>query len=245
MVLDDYFENRRGVLRAAECRLHHGAGTWAFAQERRSEIAEHWRKRHAESPSLFDGRVLMMRPPGIDDHVFSAELMAVNFSAYLFWRDKGFVEAGLFDGFGSALIRSREGHVMLGRQRCGNINAGLAYLPGGFIDPRDIRSDGIVDIDASVARELHEETGLGADRFSRVPGYFITVCGRQISIAVEYRSALTAKELRLKLLAAIAQQDEPELEDILTVREAGDIGDLSVAEYVRVLLPSVLAGSSY
>lgn len=241
MVLDAYFDSRRGVLRVSDCRLHQGAGTWAFAHQRRSEIAEHWRKRHAESPSLFDGRVLMMRPPVVDDHMFSAELMSVDFSAYLFWRDNGFPEARLFDGFGSALIRSREGHVLLGRQRGGNINAGLAYLPGGFIDARDIRRDGIVDIDASVARELGEETGLGADQFSRVPGYLITVCGRQISIAIEYRSALEAKKLRLNLLAAIAEQVEPELDDILTVTDADDLSDLKVADYVRVLLPSVFA----
>lgn len=244
MVIDEYFKNRRGVLRVAACVLHHSAGTWAFAQEHQLEIGEHWRKRQAESPGLFDGRVMMMRPPAVADQVLSAELIAIDFKAYLFWRESGFPEAGVFDGFGSALIRSAEGHVLLGRQRGGNINAGLAYLPGGFIDGRDISDDGFADIDASVARELAEETGLSTRELNRVPGYVITVFGRQISIALEYRSPLAATALRSKILTAIAGQAEPELEDIVIVTDAEDTCSEVIAEYVRVLLPSVFSAPS-
>lgn len=244
MSIDEYFRDRRGVLRVRECRLRLGSGNWEFAQARQLEIAEHWRKRQVESPALFDGRVMMMRPPAVADQVLSAELIAIDFKAYLFWRESGFPDAGVFDGFGSALIRSREGHVLLGRQRGGNVNAGLAYLPGGFIDSRDVRGDGSVDIDASVTRELAEETGLSTRELTRVPGYLITVCERQISIALEYRSPLAAKALRSKILAAIAGQAEPELEDIVAVTDAEANCSDELAEYVRVLLPAVFSASS-
>lgn len=246
MLIENHFKQRRGVVRVADCRLQLGSCQWEFARERREEIQENWRRRTAENPALFDGRVLMMRPPSIAEQVLTAELVEVDFKAYLFWRDSGFPDAGLFDGFGSALIRSREGHVLLGRQRGGNLNAGLVYLPGGFIDGRDVLSGGLVDIDASIARELKEETGLGAEAFSRAPGYLVTLCGPQISIAVEYRSVLSAQELRLKMLSAIAKQSEPELSDIVIVPEAdahradGAQGD-EFAEYVRVLMPAIFS----
>lgn len=241
LILDEYFSARRGVLRISECRLRLGDGLWKFSAERAGEIAAHWQRRQAESPALFDGRVLMMRPPTISEHVLSAELVGVDFKSYLYWRDNGFPEADLFDGFGSALIRSAEGHVLLGRQRGGNINAGLAYLPGGFIDGRDVRSDGAVDIAASIAREVAEETGLGADSFTRVPGYIITVCGAQVSIAVEYRSALPAEELRKLILSGIGTQDEPELDDVVIVTGTAAAETENLAEYVRVLLPAVFS----
>lgn len=240
-MVDKSIKERRCVCRVRSCRLQLNPGTWAFAQERGVEIAEHWHRRQAESPRLFDGRLLMSLPPTITEEVFHAELLATDFKAYLFWRESGFPDAGIFDGFGSALIRSVEGHVLLGRQRGGNINSGLAYLPGGFIDERDVQGDDSVDIAASIARELMEETGLEAGDFDRTSGYFITRYGSQISIAQDYRSPLLADALRTKMLTAIAKQHEPELDDIVVVTREADLEMLNVGEYVRVLLPKVFS----
>jgi 8-oxo-dGTP pyrophosphatase MutT (NUDIX family) len=41
-------------------------GAWDFAVERADDIAAHWRRRHAEQPSLFNGRVLMLRRYTVD-----------------------------------------------------------------------------------------------------------------------------------------------------------------------------------
>lgn len=239
--MDRFFTGRRSVCRVKACELQLVRKEWPFAEARAADIASHWRRRQSESPSLFDGRVLMMSAPTIRDEVLRAELLATNFKAYLFWRETGFPDAGIFDGFGSALIRSVEGHVLLGRQCGGNINSGLAYLPGGFIDQRDVRGDGRVDIAASIARELREETGLGADDFDRTPGYFITQWRSQISIAQEYRSSLPSEALRARMLAAIEKQDDPELDDIVTVRKGADLEALHVGEYVQLLLPKVFS----
>lgn len=230
-----------GVCRVRSCQLQLNRSKWAFAEERAEAIKAHWRRRQEQSPGLFDGRVLMMLPPTIADEVLHAELLATDFKAYLFWRESGFPAAGIYDGFGSALIRSVEGHVLLGRQRGGNINSGLAYLPGGFIDERDVHGDGSIDIAASIARELREETGLDAGEFNRVSGYFITRFRSQISIAQEYCSPLAADALRRKILNAIAEQAEPELDDIVTVTNEADLAALNVGEYVHLLLPKVLS----
>lgn len=238
--LQKLIPGQESVFRVRSCELQLKTEAWGFAEERAGEIAEHWRRRQSENPDLFDGRVLMMLAPAIMDDVLRAELLATDFKAYLFWRESGFPDAEIFDGFGSALVRSVEGHVLLGRQRGGNINSGLAYLPGGFIDERDVGSGGNVDIGASIARELTEETGLCAEDLLRPPGFFITRFRSQISIAQEFRSDLTSEALRAKILAAIAKQDDPELDDIVTVTKGADLKALNVGAYVQLLLPEVL-----
>lgn len=235
------FEARRKVLRVRNCCLRLGMSSWDFATERDAEISAHWARRKAENPDFFNGGILVMQSPRIESGTFFADLIETDFKSYLFWRESGFPEAGVFDGFGAALIRSVDGDVLLGQQGAGNINSGLAYLPGGFIDPRDVREDGAVSIDESIARELAEETGLDAEELQRWPGYYVTFCGPKISIAVEYRSALTADTLREVMLSRIADQDDPELEDIVAVSGEDLESSLAVAEYVRVLLPAVFS----
>lgn len=235
------FGAERQVLRVCDCRLALGSSTWDFAQERGAEIEEHWARRKAENPAFFNGSILVMRSPRIVDGTFFAELIETDFRAYLFWRETGFPAAGVFDGFGAGLIRSADGYVLLGRQGAGNLNAGLAYLPGGFIDRRDVKDDDSIVIDESIARELVEETGLDAGDLQRRPGYYVTVCDSKISIAVEFRSALTADALRLKMLDKIGGQDDPELDDVIAVSRSEMGSSLAVADYVRVLLPEVFS----
>ena len=106
---------------------------------------------------------------------------------------------------GQTEIRSAEGHVLLGCQTAGNINQGLAYPPGGFIDQRDVRA-GVVDIDAGTARELREETGMKPDEFARAPGYLVTTSGPHVSIAVEWRSVLPSDALKAHILDYVRRQ---------------------------------------
>lgn len=145
------------------------------------------------------------------------------------------------DGFGSALIRSREGYVILGRQRPGNINEGLAYLPGGFIDPRDVADDQSIDIASSVARELAEETGLSADDLVAGNGFVVSQVAAHVSFAVPYTSPLGADDLAARIRAHIAADSNPELEDVVVLTSPADMEGLAMAHYARVLLSSPLA----
>ena len=43
--------------------------------------------------------------------------------------------------------------------------------PGGFLDQRDVTPSGHIIIDASIRRELEEETGVAESDVERVPGY--------------------------------------------------------------------------
>lgn len=231
-----------GVLHVASCRLFVGARTWDWASTNRDAIDVHWQRRHRENPAIFNGIIHLMVRSNVRDGVFEAEFLRSDFKSYLYWREMGFPDAGVRDGFGSALIRSREGHVLLGRQRAGNINAGIAYLPGGFIDARDVGEDGSIAIAESVMRELREETGLDRDDVQLRSGFHITHCGALTSLALEVVSPLDAIPLRSSLLDFISEDAKSELSDIVIVRCIADLEGLAapVHTYARTLLATLL-----
>ncbi len=229
-----------GVVRLADCRLRTIQGSWDFQSAQADRIEEHWRRRQAQSPHMFNGIVYLMRRIELHDGKgaagLAASLVRTDFKSYLFWRERGFPAAGVRDGFGSALIRSAEGHVLLGRQRPGNVNDGAAYLPGGFIDADDVQPSGAIDITASILRELGEETGLAPADVAITPGYLVTFDGAQMSIARELRSPLPAATLRDRILAHISKDPASELIDAVIVDGVTDLEGLGLAPYARRLL---------
>lgn len=233
------FDRASRVVRIAACRLIVTDERWAFADDNRAAIEAHWMRRKAENPQFFNGIVHVMRRPHLAGDALAAACMPVPFADFLYWRERGFPDPTVYDGFGSALIRSREGHVLLGRQGAGNINAGKIYLPGGLIDHRDVVGDRI-DIDASIAREMREETGLDPAGLSRTPGFIVTVAGPMISIAVEYRAEATAEELRDRVRAFLRREHSPELDDVVVLRTHADIDEAGTSPYAVTLLRTVL-----
>jgi 8-oxo-dGTP pyrophosphatase MutT (NUDIX family) len=131
---------------------------------------------------------------------------------------------------------------LLGRQRAGNLNAGLVYLPGGFIDPRDRDEEGRVDIRASVLREVEEETGLKAHTLAVSEAFLITRVGQQVSIAVELVGDGDAGQMMTFMREAVADEAAPELDEIVAVRTVADLERLPMPEYAQVLLRHVMAG---
>lgn len=215
---------------------------WPFAVSNGSAIAAHWQRRKAENPSFFNGRVFVLRQ--LERHAGSIEatLSLEQFADFLYWRDLGYPDTGTLDGFGSALVRSAEGHVLLGHHAAGTLNAGSVYLPGGFLDARDVTAGGTIDLDASIARELAEETGLDAAALTRIPGVLLSRFARYCAFAIEYRSPLDAEALRLAMLDGLRRNAEQELSDIVIVRELADLDRLPILEHARFLVAQVLTG---
>lgn len=229
-----------GVVRVTRCVLSVAPEAWPFAARHAEEIAAHWEKRRSFSPKLYDGAVHLLRTCTFEHNVFTATLLRTDFKSFLYWRELGYPDAGVRDGFGSAVIRSAEGHVMLGRQTEGNVNQGLAYPPSGFIDEHDVCGE-VIDIDAGTARELREETGLKPEDLARAPGYLVTTSGPHVSIAVEWRSALGSDALKACILEYVRQQQVPELADVVIVRSRSDISAHTIPDYAKVLLRALLA----
>ncbi len=230
-----------GVYCVADVDLRVDVEDWPWAMARRAQVLAHFERKRAANPAYFNGQTFILAAHSLAANVFRASYAPADFASYLFWRDAGFPENGVRDGFGSAILRSAEGHVLLGRQAAGNVNAGSAYLPGGFIDRQDVRADGRIDIDGSVMREIEEETGLDPGRLDRVAGYRLSCAGPLISIGIEFRSRQGSEEMRAAVLAHLAQEAKPELVDIVVIRRPGDLAGANVPDYTRRAVMALLA----
>lgn len=216
---------------------------WPFATDNRAAIADHFERRRNGNPAFFDGQVFVLRQLSREPDAIAGTFSLERFSAFLFLRDGAGSDSTVLDGFATALVRSAEGHVLAGRAAPGTLNAGRVYLPGGFIDARDRRPDGTIDIDASVARELVEETGLTATELTRIPGYIVARHGRHCCFAIEYRSPLPAAALRDHVCRSFAVATDGELAEVLTIGNRDELASHDVLDHAHFLITHVLGGN--
>jgi len=229
-----------GVARVETLDLQVRSGPWPFALEQAREIERHWQNRVSGNPTFFNGTVHLLTKHDLSGSHFRGELIPVSFASFLYWRDNDFPDKTVRDCFGSALLRSQEGTVVLGRQAPGNINSGKTYLPGGFIDERDVLESGNVDLHASVSRELKEELGLDHADLAIGPHIYLTFDEQLLSLALEYRSPDDAQTLLAQATAHIGQEENPELEAVIGINTAQDLQGLQMPGYARLLLEHLL-----
>jgi 8-oxo-dGTP pyrophosphatase MutT (NUDIX family) len=232
--------SRDRVVAVCRCDLRLAAGVWDYAQANASAIDVAWHEAVGANPQFFNGIVHLIDALSITGDTLEAQLLRTDFKSYLYWRQAGFPPAGVLDGFGSALIRSADGAILLGRQRVGNVNGGLVYLPGGFIDVRDVDGNGAIDIRSSIVRELEEETGLTPANVEMQPGCLVTEAGAHVSIAMSFHSKLDAQALKAAIEKQISADPSSELDEIVIVRAQSDLLGLAMPRYARVVVNAVL-----
>ncbi len=216
---------------------------WPLAVDNGAAITAHFERRRNGNPAFYDGEVFVLRHLDREPDAVAGTFSLERFSAFLFWRDHLAADPATLDGFATALVRSAEGHVIAGCATPGTLNAGRVYLPGGFIDARDRRPDGTIDIDASIARELAEETGLAVADLTRVAGYIVARHGRHCCFAIEYRSPLSTTALIDKLRRDLSESGDGELTDVVAIADAGDLARHDVLDHARFLVSNVLSGN--
>lgn len=204
------------------------ARPWAFAVDEREAIDRHWRKLCGERPRLFNGRVFLNFERRIetvgDKRILKGTAAAVDFKAFLAWRDFGFPDGAVRNCFGMAALLSADGAFMLGRMSEGTANAGKIYFPAGTPDLGDAK-DGALDLEGSVARELLEETGITPDEVAYAPGWTAVSDGPRIACMKLTRSALAAAEIDARFQDFRARQKEPELDALHPVFSERDLDE--------------------
>jgi 8-oxo-dGTP pyrophosphatase MutT (NUDIX family) len=231
-------------LRTSLCELNIEDWQWPLAERDRAAIEQNWQAVHAANPRYFNGTIYLLKDYVAGDRCLSGRLFKTDFRTMLYWRrlpDAG--AEGVRDVFGASLIRSAEGHLLFGRQAPGQLNSGLIYPPSGLIDANDVVGD-VIDIDASIARELREETGLGETDFERVPGYTIAAVDIHLAIGIQWRSSLPAAELRRRMLDHIGQEPAPELDDIVVIPDLSERLLSQMPPHARVFARALLAGAN-
>jgi 8-oxo-dGTP pyrophosphatase MutT (NUDIX family) len=195
---------------------------WPFAEARRADIDAHFALKRAEKPKIWNGRILLARNPDFAGERFSAGYFEADFASFLAWRDWGFPDRDVFNGFGMGALRCRDGAFVLGEMGQHTANAGRIYFPSGTPDLDDI-SHGAVDISGSVAREVEEETGLTQADYRARAHWDCVVSGAAIAMIRILDVDLTGEALRGRIEANLARQIQPELAAIHLVRGASDL----------------------
>jgi 8-oxo-dGTP pyrophosphatase MutT (NUDIX family) len=195
---------------------------WPFAEERRAEIAAHFAEKQRERPQLWNGRILLGRDPVFSDGHFAATYFETDFASFLAWRDWGFPDSAVFNGFGMGALRACDGAFVMGEMGHHTANGGRVYFPSGTPDLDDVR-DGALDIPGSVIREIEEETGLIIDDYQAETDWHCVVTGHAIAMIRILNLDMPGEVIRARIEANLAAQADPELSAIHLVRGTSDL----------------------
>ena len=227
---------------AIDCTLIEAA--WDFAAHEADRIERHWQARVAETPALFNGRVLMLHHGSVSgsdrDAVFEGACFATDFKAFMAWREFGFPATPVRNIFSMAALETADGAFVLGEMAAHTAPAGQIYFPSGTPDGSDVRA-GRVDIEGSAARELAEETGLGSDAVAFLPGLDLVLDPIRVCCMKRVRSDETAEAIVARIHGWLATEENAELARMHIVRTARDIRPATpdfVADYLRDRLES-------
>lgn len=214
---------------------------WAWAEENASTIAAHWARRRAERPAMFDGRVLMVAEMRHAAGTLEATFFETGYANLIAWMDSGFPGERVWNGFATGAMRGRDGAFLLGRMAPHTAHAGMLYFPCGTPDLSDVKGEGRVDLAGSIAREIGEETGLGAQDYDVEPGWTIVEDRGLLAFMRGVRLRGTAGEARARIQGFLAGQERPELAAIEIV--AGPDGPLAadMPGFVPVYMRHALA----
>jgi 8-oxo-dGTP pyrophosphatase MutT (NUDIX family) len=216
---------------------------WPWARDNRAAIAAHWQKLAASKPSLFNGRVLIASERRFDSGVYRATYIPTDYAAFLAWRDFGWPDKSVSNGFAMAALRAADGPYVLGIMGPHTANAGAIYFPAGTPDLADVTPQGNVDLAGSVLRELEEETGLGADAVTATDDWTAILDGGRTALMREVRSPMTAAEIEARVGEFLMKQENPELAGLYVVRSVVDIDAARMPPFTQIFLRSAFGSS--
>jgi 8-oxo-dGTP pyrophosphatase MutT (NUDIX family) len=214
--------------------------SWPFADERRADIDAHFAEKQREKPNIWNGRVLLGRNPEFAAERLRADYFETDFASFLAWRDWGFPDSSVFNGFGMGALRSVDGAFVMGEMAQHTANAGRIYFPSGTPDLDDIRK-GAVDIEGSVNREVEEETGLTSRDYRAEPHWDCVFVGPTIAMIKILHVDLPGEALRGRIEANLIKQSQPELAAIHLVRRASDL-TAAMPRFVTAFVESRFTG---
>ena len=207
--------------------------TWPFAEERREEIEAYFRSLQGRS-DVWNGRVLLMHSHEIAGALLRGSYFETDYASFLAWRDWGFPDPSIRNCFAQGAVRTADNAFLMGVMGSHTANPGRVYFPGGTPDPSDVIS-GKVDLELSMRRELAEETGLDAEQFDVEPGWYVALAGPRIGLIKVLHARETAATLCERVHAHLAQEETPELSDILMVGGPNDLDPMTPPFVVAVL----------
>jgi 8-oxo-dGTP pyrophosphatase MutT (NUDIX family) len=202
-----------------------------FHLAERERIAANWHAETAANPALFDGEMILQR----DIHIEAGRIRGVGhlvpYSAFLWWRKQRLPRPG-FHLFGFAVPVSSDGAIIAVRMSAHTANPGKVYCAAGSLDASDIVS-GRCDLDANMARELREETGLDLSAARAEEDLFAFHLGQKITVFRFFHFAETADRLIARIGEHMIEDEEQEIDAAFAIGSA----DPASHDYSPAMLP--------
>jgi 8-oxo-dGTP pyrophosphatase MutT (NUDIX family) len=235
------------ILEVAELDLKLAPRDWAFARERAAEIEAHWQARRAKQPSLFNGRVLLMGSHEIATRgdgalVLRGAYFEIDFAAFLAWRDFGFPDDSVCNGFSMAALQGSDGAFLLGEMAAHTANAGAIYFAAGTPDRQDVFGER-VDLAASVTRELKEETGIAAEETTFGESWIIVHAPPRVACLKIMRLNIPAETAKTRIEEFLARDSHAELARIHIACRTEDLDAARTPKFIKDFLNYAFAQS--
>jgi hypothetical protein len=196
---------------------------WPWARDNEAAIRANWAECIRDKPRMFNGRVLLVRDLGIGQETCRTTYFETDFAAFLAWRDLGYPDRSVTNGFAMGALQGSDGAYVCGVMGGHTANAGRIYFPAGTPDLSDLRPDGSVDLAGSVVRELSEETDLPVERYAVADDWIVVQHWPALALFRPISCPEPAEQVAERIRANIARQDEPELADARVIRGLDDI----------------------
>lgn len=231
MPQSDMPENKVFSLDAVRLRVDDTGHPWRLAEA--AAIEAHWAREQVERPFLFNGTIILHRGLRLDGGVITGVSHRAPYAALLHWV-KTQPDADAWHLFGSAVMLSSDGAMLLIRMAAKTANAGKVYAASGSLDESDI-ADGQVDVEGSMLREVLEETGYDLSSAEPERQLLAWRHGKRVSVFRRFRLVESASVLVGRMRDHIATGIEDEIEDVVVVRKPEDAGP-TVPPYMRALI---------
>jgi hypothetical protein len=228
-----------GIRRLGEASLAVDEARWHYETKNKARIERHWKRAHSENPALHNGEIFMLTRWSIIEDRLEGAVQPASYASFLYWREQGYPETGARNCFGSSVLQSREGHVLYGRMAANTATAGLVYPVGGSFGKEDV-SEGRLQVETNIARELTEETGLKPEDAVRVAGYICVEEGPRISLAANFLFDCDSDELRRRIRAHLEVCGDPELDEVVVFRRRAFARHHRMPAYARMLIDHLL-----
>jgi 8-oxo-dGTP pyrophosphatase MutT (NUDIX family) len=226
---------------------------WRWLHENRDLVAAHWSRRRAAQPRLFNGPILLSSDRRFVGDTLHIRFFRTDYAALLALTELvpsptatgSAVQAVLADrvanAFALGALRAADGAFVLGVMGGHTANAGRAYFPAGTPDPADVAGDE-VDLLGSAVRELHEETGLGSERYTIGQGWTVVEAGRMVALFRPIGLQDDAATVERMVVAHLARDAEAELSGIRVVRGIEDLDERVMPAYLVAYLRDAFSG---
>lgn len=196
---------------------------WVWPKQNRSFVEENWRRRVADKPKMFNGRVLLLQDLSFEQDLCRNVYFEVDYADFIAWIDKDYPDPTIANGFAMGALRGTDGAYICGVMAEGTANAGRIYFAAGTPDLNDVTPEGTVDLTTSLTRELAEETGLAEADYHLDDEWIVIQRWPTFAFLRTVTLPMTAEEGAARIRAHIAAEDEPELQGVRIVRGREDI----------------------